>query len=565
MIASRKKKRSIKRLLFLFFIVIAIFASIKIYNRYSFTKERVDLVSHIGVSGDDIAIYLNDALQSNSNANVTSVAYKEHDSVYLPLSFVKFHLNNRFYYAKDINKILYCTPDEVKAAGDTDIHQIGNAPYIIFKDEPYLLIDYVKDFTNIRYDKYIDDEAKRVYIYNDWDKEEIAYLKGKEAARVLGGNKSKIITDLHKGEEVKILDEMTKWLRVKTSDGYIGYIRKSKTSKSFERIPKSDFIEMVRRGTKLSEKPCIGFHQVFSIYSPSKLPELLKKTQGMNVIAPTWFVIKNDDGSVMSNASDSYAQYCHNKKLSVWATINNFDLGRVNDKAIFSNTYTRRKIIDKILREVDVNNLDGINLDIENIEDAAGEDYSEFVRELSIELTKINCILSIDTYVPYAYNDQYDLKEYNDFCDYVIVMCYDEHYSGSKEAGSVSSLSYVKDGINLSLANIDKDKLIIGLPYYTRIWTTTVDGKVSSIVGASQAMESAAKAQGLSFSFDDVTYQNYGYKITQEGSTVECWMEDDLSLAYKVHEIKKAGLAGTAAWKLTQERDNFFKLINLNE
>lgn len=285
----------------------------------------------------------------------------------------------------------------------------------------------------------------------------------------------------------------------------------------------------------------------------------------MNVIAPTWFVIKNNEGDIRSVANDAYSQYCHAKKLSVWATFNNFDLGDVDEKALFSNTLTRRKMIDKILREVAVNNLDGINLDIEQVSPDAGEDYTEFVRELSIELTKIGCILSIDTYVPYNFNRQYNLKEYNDFCDYVIIMCYDEHYSGSKEAGSVSSINYVRDGINLSLVNVDKDKLIIALPFYTRIWTTTTDGKVSSIAGASQALENAAIAQGLKFTFDEATCQNYGTKTTQEGSLVECWMEDDLSLAYKVHEIKKMDLAGTAAWKLTQERENFFKLININD
>ena len=226
---------------------------------------------------------------------------------------------------------------------------------------------------------------------------------------------------------------------------------------------------------------------------------------------------------------------------------------------------TRRKMIDKILREVQVNNLDGINLDIEQVSKDAGEDFTEFVRELSIELTKIGCILSIDTYVPYAFNSQYELKEYNDFCDYIIIMCYDEHYNGSSEAGSVSSINYVRDGINLTLEKVDKEKLIIGLPFYTRIWTTTPEGKVSSAADASLTIENRAIAQGLKFVFDEETCQNYGTKTTQDGDLVECWLEDALSLAYKMNEIKKADVAGTAAWKLTQERDNFFELINMNE
>ena len=561
-----RKNKSVFKLIIKFAVIIFIgYALFNIYKRYSFTNERANLESYLGVSGDEVAVYINDIIMKKTeNIDFSCSGIKKHDTVYLPLTFVKTYINNRFYYAKDINKILYSLPDETRVAGDTDVHQIGNSPFVIFMDEPYLLIDYVKDFTNIRYDKYLDEENKRIYIYNDWDKENIAYLKGKESARLQGGNKSPVITDLKKGEEVKILEKMTKWIKVKTSDGYIGYIRKNKIHKETEVIPTSDYIERVRIGKRLADKPCIGFHQLFSNYSSSKLPELLKNAKDINVIAPTWYVIKNNDGEIRSIANDAYSLYCHAKKLSVWATINNFDLGDMDEKAIFSNTLTRRKMIDKILREVNVNSLDGINLDIEQVSQDAGEDYTQFVRELSIELTKIGCILSIDTYVPYSFNKQYNLKEYNDFCDYVIIMCYDEHYSGSKEAGPVSSLNYVKDGINLSLTNVNKEKLIIALPFYTRIWTTTTSGKVTSVAGGSQSIENAAISQGLKFTFDSETCQNYGTKITQDGDLVECWMEDDLSLAYKMSEIRKADLAGTAAWKLTQERENFFHIINMN-
>ena len=143
-------------------------------------------------------------------------------------------------------------------------------------------------------------------------------------------------------------------------------------------------------------------------------------------------------------------------------------------------------------------------------------------------------------------------------------MCYDEHYSGSKEAGSVSSVGYVADGINLTLKDVDKDKLLIALPFYCRIWTTSTDGKVTSNAYGSQVAENAAIAQGLTFAFDDTTKQNYGSKTAQDGSKVECWLEDNLSLAYKMELVRQADVAGTAAWKLTQERDNFFNIINMN-
>lgn len=565
-IVEPKKRKSIKAVIAVMFLFVLLATAFLLYKRYSFSNEKADLGKYLGVSGDNVAIYLNDKLMTNNeNESINSIALKSNETVYLPFSFVKNNINNRFYFAKDLNKILYCLPDEITSCGDSDIHQIGNAPYVIFKEEPYLLIDYIKDFTNIRYDMYIDDENKRVYIYNDWDKENIGYIKSKESARLLGGNKSAIITDLKKGEEVKILERMTKWIKVKTANGYIGYIRKTKVHKETEKVPISTYIERIRIGNKMNVKPCIGFHQLYSNYSSSRLPELVKNTKGMNVIAPTWFVIKNNEGEIRSIANDAYSLWCHAKHYQVWGTVNNFDVEDIDEKIVFSSALIRRKMIDKILREVEVNNLDGINLDIEQVSPEAGEDYIEFVRELSIELAKIGCIFSVDTYVPYKFNKHYNLKELNDFCDYVVIMCYDEHYSGSKEAGSVSSLNYVKDGINLSLVDVDKDKLIAALPFYSRIWTTTPNGKVTSIASGSAACEGAAITQGLKFDFDPNTCQNYGSKITLDGDKVECWLEDSMSLKYKVSEAKKADIGGTAAWKLTQEREDFFDILNLND
>lgn len=563
-IPKRKKRMTMKKIVTFVFVVIFIAITLFLFNKYSLTTKRIDLKQYLKVEGNDVVIYLNDVYQVDNGDGIKFRALYSNDSVYIPLSFTKKYLNNRFYHDKSLNKILYCLPDEVRVAGNTDIHQIGNAPYVVFKDEPYLLIDYIKDFTNIRYDKYTDEESKRIYIYNDWDKEKLAYIKTRESARVRGGNKSPIITDLKKGEEVKLLDVMIKWAKVKTANGYIGYVRKSKLVDEKENIPVSSFIERTRNGKKMDVKPCIGFHQLYSSYESNKLPELLKKTNGMNVIAPTWFTIKNDEGDIRSIANNKYSQYCRAKGYGVWATVNNFDIADVDEKAIFSNAIIRKKIITKILREVDVNALDGINLDIEDIDPSAGEDYVQFVRELSIELSKVGCILSVDTYVPYIFNKHYDLKEFNDFCDYVVIMCYDEHYAGSKEAGSVSSLKYVTDGVNLSLEKIDKGKLIIALPFYSRLWSTSTSGKVSSIANSSENIEGSAIAQGLKFTFDSKTGQNYGVKIAEDGTKYECWLEDALSLAYKMNVIKDADVAGTAAWKLTQERDGYFQIINLN-
>ena len=546
------------------FILVLGFATYKIYDHYSFTKEKVDLNEYLKVSGDDVAIFINDNRYKSLLDHTPAIA--SNDTVYLSLSFVKTNLNNRFYYAKDLNRILYSLIDETRSYSDGDIHQVGGAPYVKFLSEPYLLVDFVKDFTNIRYDKYVDDNYKRVYIYTDWDKEEIAYVSASESLRVLGGNKSKVITDLKKGEEIKILDNMTKWSKVKSSNGFIGYIRNSRIKNNVEVIPSSDFKEQTKQKYNFGEKVVLGFHQMTQIYNSKNLPDVLKSTKGMNVISPTFFTLKNNDGEVRSLATPEYVKVCHNRGLKVWPTFTNFEIpeAKISIKEVFGSAIKRKKIIDKLIQQVNATGIDGINIDIESVPQSAGDDYIQFVRELSIAMSKINKVISVDTFVPYEFNYHYNIKELQFFCDYVIVMCYDEHYSGSKEAGSVSSIGYVADGINLTLKDVDKDKLVIALPFYCRIWTTAPDGKVTSNAYGSQVAENNAITQGLTFTFDEETKQNYGSKQTLDGSKVECWLEDKLSLTYKMELVRQADVAGTAAWKLTQERDGFFDIINMN-
>ena len=284
----------------------------------------------------------------------------------------------------------------------------------------------------------------------------------------------------------------------------------------------------------------------------------------MNVISPTWYAIKNDDGEIRSLANLEYVKYCHKRGLKVWPTVNNFDLGDFDDKKIFSSSFTRKKMIEKILREINVCELDGINLDIEGLKVDEGEDYIQFVRELSIELTKIKKTLSVDTYIPISINNHYNIAELGKFCDYVVVMCYDEHYSGSKEAGSVSSISFVRKGIELSLEKIDKDTLVVALPFYTRIWETTAEGVVTSKAYPSMTAETNCKQKGIKFSFDDVTGQNYGSITNSSGTKTECWLEDDVSLKVKMSEVLKENVGGVAAWKLAFEREGFFDILNMN-
>ena len=166
----------------------------------------------------------------------------------------------------------------------------------------------------------------------------------------------------------------------------------------------------------------------------------------------------------------------------------------------------------------------------------------------------------MDCYVPYKYNEYYNIKELGTVCDYVVIMCYDEHYAGSEEAGSVSSLSYVRRGIEESEAVIDKDRIIIALPFYTRVWITDKSGKLRSEAMSIKAAQDWISKNQVSLTFDQETGQNYG-SIEMDGEKKEIWMEDEKSMGEKKKLLTEKGIQGIAAWKLGQEPEGFWGIL----
>lgn len=195
---GRKRSRKIYKkqgpfstfgIMLIVFLVLFIISSIVfLYMRYSFTKDRANLTEYYkGVDENEVSIYINDVLMKDGDGNISNKALYENDAVYLPLSWVKSKLNNRFYYAKDIERIRYCLADEIITRGVNDMHQVGNAAYVLMKDEPYLLMEFVSDYTNIRFEKYTKDTHKRLFIYDIWEKENFAFMSANKSARWRGG------------------------------------------------------------------------------------------------------------------------------------------------------------------------------------------------------------------------------------------------------------------------------------------------------------------------------------------------------------------------------------------
>ena len=168
----------------------------------------------------------------------------------------------------------------------------------------------------------------------------------------------------------------------------------------------------------------------------------------------------------------------HQRGTDVWALVSDFDTN-VDFAALYSSKKARTNMVNTLINDAEKYGFDGINLDCENIKSAYAKDYLQFVRELSIACERKGLVLSTDNYKPEAYNRCYNLKEQSRFVDYVIVMAYDEHYAGT-DAGSVASLPFVKEAVEDTVQLVGKEHVIAGIPFYTRIWTTT-DGNTTSL------------------------------------------------------------------------------------
>lgn len=539
----------------LIFLVTAGFFSIRFLERYIPTKERADLAGLLGVTGDEVALYLNEDLQDEKGLYIQG-------QTYLPIKWVNETLNERFYWDDNEKLLVYALPDSIVYADHSTLGSTGKPLIWVNEDGVYLSIGLVANYTDIRAAAYDGDGYKRVFINNNWDGQKEAVVKKDGNVRVKGGVKSPIVTWISQGGKVTILESLKKWSRVRTEDGFIGYVENRRLGETESQVPVSTFKAPVYTSVSMDEPVCMAWHQMTLPEGNASFDSYVANTSGLNVISPTWYELTDNEGNFTSLADGDYVRKAHEKGLKVWALINNFS-PEVNTEILMSRTSVRRKLIKALMAEVERYGLDGLNLDFEGIREEAGVHYIQFIRELSIPCREKGIVLSVDNYVPTSTNQFYNRKEQGIVADYVIVMGYDEHYAGG-EAGSVASISYEENGIRDTLASVPKEKVISAIPLYTRIWTEGADGKTtSSALGIAKAKEWVSQNK-VELYWQEELGQYYGELQTEEGLK-KVWMEEERSIGLKMDLIKKYDLAGVACWKLGFEPAELWEEIRLDQ
>lgn len=534
----------------------------RILEKYSYSKERADLNAYYGITGSqEAAIVLQDEI-------VEEKARISDGICYLDMATIHKYLNDRFYVDEGEGLLLYTLPEDIvrNSIGSSvketaqGSEELGYTAAIWEGDTLYVALDYIKQYTNFSYQLFTD--PYRIQLTTEWPSYEVASISKNTQVRVKGGVKSEILTDVQKGDQVSVLEQMETWSKVKTADSVIGYVENKRLTgiRSEQPIPVTDYQEPEYTSLTRDHKINLGWHVVASAGGNDTFNSVTANAENLNVISPTWFKLCDNEGGYTSFASADYVQKAHDRGLEVWALIENIEYkDSISMYEILSSTTIRQKLIDSLMNDLITYGIDGINVDFEQLSMDCGEHFVEFIRELSAACRKNGKVLSVDNYVPRDFNDYYDRKEQGIVADYVIVMGYDEHYAGSKEAGSVASIDYVEDGIAQTVKEVPAEKVINAIPFYTRIWETTGDGISSQAVDMATA-ELFISNHGITAEWDETTCQNYG-EYTSGDSRYQVWLEDADSIKVKLNVMENYGIGGVAEWRLGFEKPEIWDVI----
>ena len=537
----------------------------RLLDKYSYSKEEADWNEFYQVSeADRSAIILQDEM-------VEEQALIRDGVCYFDLATVHKYMNEVFYADLTENLLLYATPTEVirTSFGETSYltaEGTQDTGYVISfteGDTVYVAADYVKLFTNYSYECF----DRHVQVYTEWGTRQVAQLKKDTAVRLRGGVKSPILTQAAKGDTLEILEQMETWSKVKTADSVIGYVENKRLGEITEETetPVTDYQEPEYTSLTADSKICLGWHSIGGVGGNDTLYSMVSGTKGMNVIAPTWFSLTDENGSIRSFGTADYVTTAHNMGLQVWGVVDNFNYANETGTAIstlnmLSSTTSRQNFVQNVADAAVSLGLDGINVDFEQLSSDCGPHYVEFIRELSIQCRNRGLVLSIANYVPFNFNDYYRLDIQGQVADYVIIMGYDEHWHGSKDPGSVASISYVSGGLDRTLQEVPANKVVNALPFYTILWKTDGTEVTDEYITMNNEADFMSRT-GITAEWDEETCQNYA-EWTSGSATYQIWLEDAESIAVKLNMMTTKNIGGVAVWRLGYGTQAAWELIN---
>ena len=414
-------------------------------------------------------------------------------------------------------------------------------------------------------------DINEVYI-EDGNEDGLARIDGDVPAAGSVAEGSGENLELKDGDLVRVLGYTASFCKVETMSGEICYVAKDAVKRSEGGEREYDFVFSAKNSKPFSDKFNLVWEQV-SASGISPLPP--DETGGIDVVAPMWHYGRlNGDGAISSYEDRGFVDLAHERGFRVWATFKN----NVSDNNAWQ-TYTSGLLADPAMRDkmtaqllfyAALYDLDGINIDFEFLQNSDRDGLTAFIETLSDYCGEMGITLSIDTLINEDYNKMYDYERLGALVDYLMVMTYDHHYNGSLYAGSVSPQGWYTSEVEELLEMVPADKLVMGMPFYTRLYPVNEQGQNLGVISGSgervytYGMEKIREIVGKTgvtpewLSEDGQYFLEY---VTAEGVRKVCWLEDSRSIANRLSYVYYYDLAGSCCWAYGLEEEGIFDVF----
>ena len=521
-----------------------------------FTKEKTN---------DEISLIINNKNVTERLKNDIKI---ENGIIYISIDDMENFFDKYIYIEEEINEIVTTYDDKIASIGfDANRMTVNgavkkiNACAIKDGETVYLPLSEMLEVYNIELNNI---EATKTITLDSLDREQTkAKLKSDVSIKSQPKLLSRIVGKAQKDSEVIVINSEdisneNGWAKIRTNNGQIGYIKTNKL----------DNIVKIRED-EIKEKQITGkvnmFWDYFSQYVKAQ-DRTGQKVEGINVVSPSFFYLDEDNGSLKENVGDagkSYIEWAHSNEYKVWPMVSNSDLGIKTTSSILNSYSKRQELIQSIVEKCAQYDIDGINIDFENIYEADKDKFSRFIIELVPRMQEMGIIVSVDVTAPDGdpnWSLCYDRHVIGDVADYLVFMAYDQYGTSSTKPGTTAGFNWVETSLKkiIEYDVVDTEKIILGMPLYTRQWTLAQDGSIKSRSVVS--MVNIKIPNNIDKQWDDELKQYYiEYKSGKD--TIKMWIEDGTSIKEKVSLVTKYNLGGSACWRKDMETSNIWTII----
>lgn len=548
---EKKKKKIIKRFIIIVAIIIlAIIAYIANDFIILDKNEKTNLVIN----------------NNNITSNLKNDILIENDIIYLSKQDIANFFDKYIYEEKENNKIITTYDKKIASIGfegntininGSDKKIYANAKKV--DDIIYLPISEMKDVYGIEIQNI--KESKVITIDSTSKEQKKAMVSSDSAIKATTKFIAKTIDRVKKGSYVVVVSKTDDgWTKIRTENGKVGFIKS-----------KNLVNEVTIRENMQEEKQIDGkINLVWDYFSQyAKAPDRSGTTiDGVNVVSPSFFYI-DSKGNFQENVGERGKQYitwAHDNDYKVWAMVSNsFEENMLNVTSEIMNSYEKRQeLIEKIVNACVKYNLDGINIDFENMKKEDKDMYSRFIIELTPRIKEMGLVISVDVTAPdggETWSLCFDRNVIGHVADYIVFMAYDQTSSSSTKSGTTAGYNWVNLSLNkfLKTEEIDSKKIILAVPFYTVLWTENSDGKASGKVVNMKNVDNVLP-DNVDKKWDDELKQNY-VEYEENGKTKKMWIEDIESIKAKLSLISSNNLAGVAEWAKDRENPDVWEVI----